>query len=141
MSGYVFAVVLSVITLIFIVELLRTRRLREKYAGLWLVVLLAIIVLALFPGLSFRLAKAVGVQAPSNLLFAASTLVLLLVAIQLSTEVSRLEEETRTIAERTALLANRIERLESDDGEGSSAPAEPFDGDDGNPHDAQRGST
>lgn len=123
MSGYVFAVVLSLVTLAFIVQLLRTRRLREKYAGLWLVVLVVIIVLALFPGIAFRLAAAVGVETPSNLLFAASVLVLLLVAIQLSTEVSRLEEETRTIAERTAILAHRIERLENA-GPGSDSAAD-----------------
>ena len=74
-------------------------------------------------GIAFRLAAAVGVETPSNLLFAASVLVLLLVAIQLSTEVSRLEEETRTIAERTAILAHRIERLENA-GPGSDSAAD-----------------
>ncbi len=112
MTGYAFALLLSLIALGFVIQLLRTRRLREKYAGLWLVVLVTIIVLALFPGIAFRVASAVGVQTPSNLLFATSVLVLLLVSIQLSTEVSQLEEETRTIAERTALVAHRVEELE-----------------------------
>ena len=112
MTGYAFALVLSLIALGFVLQLLRTRRLREKYAGLWLVVLISIIVLALFPEIAFRVASAVGVRTPSNLLFASSVLVLLLVSIQLSTEVSRLEEETRTIAERTALVAHRVEELE-----------------------------
>lgn len=112
MTGYVFALVAAVVILGFIVQLLRTRRLREKYAGLWLFLLVVIIVLALFPDIAFRLASALGVQTPSNLLFAASLVVLLLVSIQLSTEVSHLEEETRTLAERIAILGHRIEVLE-----------------------------
>ncbi|MBO3086711.1 DUF2304 domain-containing protein [Cellulomonas dongxiuzhuiae] len=112
MSGYLFAVALSVVVLLFIVQLLRRRRLREKYAGIWLVVSLAIIVLALFPGLAVALARVVGVETPSNLLFATSLGVLLLVTVQLSTEVSGLEEETRTLAEASALLAERLTHVE-----------------------------
>jgi hypothetical protein len=112
MTGYPFALVLSLVTLGFIVQLLRTRRLREKYAGLWLVLVVVIIVLTIVPDIAFRLASALGVQTPANLLFAGSLVVLLLVSIQLSTEVSHLEEETRTLAERTAILGHRIEVLE-----------------------------
>lgn len=112
MSGYLFAVAASVVTLLFIVQLLRRRRLREKYAGIWLVISVAIIVLAAFPQLAIRLADLVGVSTPSNLLFAASLLVLLLVSVQLSTEISTLEEETRTLAEHAAMLDERIVRLE-----------------------------
>ncbi|MBO0925299.1 DUF2304 domain-containing protein [Cellulomonas sp. zg-ZUI199] len=113
MSGYLFAVALSVVVLVFIVQLLRRRRLREKYAGIWLVVSAAILVLALFPGLAVGLADLVGVETPSNLLFATSLGVLLLVTVQLSTEVSGLEEETRTLAESSALLAQRLTDVET----------------------------
>lgn len=113
MSGYPFALALCVLTFAFLVWLLRSRRLREKYAAIWLVVLAVIIVLGAFPGVLFGLAEAVGVETPSNLLFASSLVVLLFVCIQLSIEISQLEEETRTIAEEHALLARRVELLES----------------------------
>ncbi|GEL45185.1 hypothetical protein CHO01_03010 [Cellulomonas hominis] len=61
-------------------------------------------VIGIFPGLAFWLSDLVGVQTPANLLFALASLVLLGVCIQLSTEVSALEEETRTLAEEVALL-------------------------------------
>ncbi|PVU82115.1 DUF2304 domain-containing protein [Cellulomonas sp. WB94] len=109
MSGYPFAVALCVVTVGFIVYLLRTRRIREKYAAIWFLVLAAVVVLGAFPGVLFGLARAVGVETPTNLLFASSFVVLLLVCIQLSMEISRLEEETRTIAEEVALLGRRIE--------------------------------
>jgi hypothetical protein len=109
MTGYLFALVLSVITLAFVLSLLRTRRIREKYAGIWLLLSLAIIVLAAFPSLAVHLARLVHVETPSNLLFAASLVVLLLVAVQLSTELSTLEEKMRSLSERVALLGYAVE--------------------------------
>ncbi|NKY39275.1 DUF2304 domain-containing protein [Cellulomonas septica] len=129
MSGYLFALVASIVTLVFILVLLRRRQLREKYAGIWLVVSFAIIVLAAFPRLAIQIADLVGVETPSNLLFAVSLVVLLLVSIQLSTEISTLEEETRTIAERVAILGERLTRLEGAATD-TTAPQEPHARDD-----------
>lgn len=103
-SGYLFAVALCVLLVALVLFLLRTRRMREKYAGIWITLAVAIAVVAAFPGLAFWLADLVGVEAPVNLLFAVGFLVLLVVVIQLSTEISSLEEETRTLAEEIALL-------------------------------------
>jgi hypothetical protein len=113
MSGYGFALGLCAATLVFILWLLRARRLREKYAAIWIVLAVAIVVLGAFPGLVFALARFVGVETPANLLFATSLGVLLFVCIQLSTELSGLEEETRTLAEEHALLARRVDVLEA----------------------------
>jgi hypothetical protein len=103
-SGYPFAVVLSLGLVVFLVVLLRTRRLREKYAITWIVVGLGVTVFGAFPAMAEWLARAVGVQTPSNLLFAIALIVLLLVGIQLSAEITSLEEETRTLVEEVALL-------------------------------------
>lgn len=111
MSGYPFALALCAATLVFIVYLLRSGQLREKYAAIWLVVLVAMLLVGAFPRALFRLAAIVGVQTPTNLLFAASVVMLLLVCIQLSTEISQLEEDTRTIAEELALLNRHVEEI------------------------------
>jgi hypothetical protein len=109
MSGYAFAVGASVVLVVFLVILLRTRRLREKYAITWIVLGVGICVLGAFPGTVLTLATAVGVQTPSNLLFALALVVLLLVCVQLSVEITGLEEETRTLAEELALLRFEFE--------------------------------
>lgn len=111
-SVHVLALVAAVVVLGAMFELLRRRQLREKYAVLWLAVGAAVALLALVPGLLDRAARAVGVVTPVNLLFFLSTLVLLLVSVHLSWEASRLEEETRTLAEDVALLRMDIERLQ-----------------------------
>jgi hypothetical protein len=94
-------------------ELLRRRQLREKYAVLWLVVSAGIVLLGLVPGLLVWLTSALGFGLPSNLLFFLGTLILLLVSMQLSLEVGRLEDETRRLAEEVALLHADLEELKS----------------------------
>lgn len=110
MSGYAFALGACVLLVGFLVVLLRTRRLREKYAVAWIVVGVGVCVFGAFPGAVEWLARVVGVQTPSNLLFALALIVLLLVCIQLSAEITTLEEETRTIVEEVALLRLDVER-------------------------------
>jgi len=114
MSGYPFAVAICIALVIFMVVLMRTRRLREKYAIIWIVVGVGVVVFAAFPSAVEALTHVVGVQTPSNLLFAIALVVLLLVCVQLSTEVTGLEEETRTLAEEIAMLRFDLERGEFD---------------------------
>ena len=87
-----------------IVELLRRRQLREKYAVLWLAVGLVVVPLGLFPRVLDQVARAFGVASGVSLVLFLGMVFLLLVCIHLSWEVSRLEEETRTIAEELAIL-------------------------------------
>lgn len=109
---YTLALVGAVVAVVLIVELLRRRQLTEKYAAIWLLVGGGIIVLAVWPSLLTRASQLVGIQVPSNLLFFGAGLVLLLVCLQLSREASRLEEETRTLAEELALLRQDVAELQ-----------------------------
>lgn len=121
-GGYLFALLGGLVTLAFMVELLRRRRLREKYAALWIVLAFVVLLAALFPQVTNWLAELVGVNTPVNLVFFTGLLVLLVVCVQLSAEVSGLEQENQTLAEESALLRNRIERLEHRLGEPSAEP-------------------
>ncbi|MGM7672171.1 DUF2304 domain-containing protein [Microbacterium sp. A93] len=112
-------IVLAVVILSVVLWMLLTRRLREKYAVLWLVIALVVLVVGIFPGLWEGLTRLLGVQLPSNLLFAAALLLLLGVAFHLSWELSRAEDEGRRLAEESALmraetehLRERVQRLE-----------------------------
>jgi hypothetical protein len=105
----ILGIVGSVVTLTVLFELLRRRRLREKYAIFWIVVAVFTLLVAAFPGLLYGLAELVGVEVPSNLLFFLASMVLLVVSIQHSQELGRLEDRTRTLAEDVALLRMQLE--------------------------------
>ena len=114
MSPRVLPIVGAILTLLAIVDLLRRRQLREKYAVLWLVVSVFVGVFAVFPSTLTALSELAGVKTPANLLFFVAALVLLVVCVQLSYEISRLEDETRSLAEEVGILRLEIEPRRAD---------------------------
>lgn len=100
----VLAVLFVAVVLIFVIEMLRRQKIREKYAVLWIVIGVATLILAAFPDLLTWAARLVGVQVPSNLLFAIAVILLLGVTLHLSREVSAGEDEIRALAEEVAIL-------------------------------------
>jgi hypothetical protein len=114
-TGYAFALALCAMLVVLLFILLRTRRLREKYAGIWIVVSFGVVVLAIFPTWAFWVARMARVNTPANLLFAGAVTVLLLVCIHLSIELSSQEEKTRTLTEEIALLRLEVHSLRQDE--------------------------
>jgi hypothetical protein len=101
---YLLGVAAALITSGFIVVMLRRGYLREKFAAFWLAVAAALMLVSVFPGILVWTADLVGVEVPANLLFLLAAVLLLLVGVQLSYEVGRLDTRTQRLAEEVALL-------------------------------------
>ena len=97
--------------LLLVVELLRRRHLRGKYALLYLALGGVVVLFAVAPSLLGRLSRGLGVEVPTNLLFFAAIIALLMVSMQLAYESGRLEEETRTLAEEVGLVRLELAQL------------------------------
>ncbi len=115
----------SIIILLALFEMMRRHRLREKYALIWALVALAIVTVAAFPSLLIRASEAIGLEVPANLLFFVASMVIMVLTLQHSSELGRLEERTRTLAEEIALL--RLEIDEHRHAGGGVRPVEPTD--------------
>ena len=124
-SSTIFFLIVALVVLGLVFNLLRSRKLREKYAALWVTVGLVIVILAIFPGLLEWLARVVGIQVPSNLLFLLSLILLLGVCLQLSLEISRTEDKIRVLAENIAILNLQARSSGSEELLAHSADAEP----------------
>jgi hypothetical protein len=123
MSVHIVALVGGLIALSVMAELLRRGQLKEKYAVLWLLVGAAMLVLAIWPQLVDTVAKAVGVKSGANLLLFVGVLVLTLVCVHLSWEVSRLEDRSRALAEEIGVLRLQVEKDRADrSGDALGAP-------------------
>jgi hypothetical protein len=96
--------VVALLLLALIFELLRRRQLREKYAVLWLVVGLVTLPLGFIPWSLDNVSSWLGVASGASLVLFLAVVFLLLVCIHLSWEASRLEDETRALAEEVALI-------------------------------------
>ena len=105
------AFVLAAILLAVVVGMLLRRQLREKYAAFWLIIGLAALLLAVFPQLLLWLTVTLGFQIPANLLFTLAIVLLLAVALHLSWELSRAEEEIRRLAEEAGIAALELKHL------------------------------
>jgi hypothetical protein len=104
LTSYIFGVVAAVLTLVVVIELLRRRRLRERHAVWWFIAGVLALVAGVFPGTLTWAAKLIGIAVPINLVFFVSIAILFFVCLQHSSELTRLESKTRTLAERVALL-------------------------------------
>jgi hypothetical protein len=105
----IYAAVAAVILLLVILELIRSRRLQERYALLWLLTGIVILVLALWRGALGTLSDAVGISYPPSALFVIGSVFILLVLLHYSTVISELSERNTKLAQRLALLEARLE--------------------------------
>jgi hypothetical protein len=101
------AAIAAVILLLVIFELIRSRRLQERYALLWLLTGLVIFVLAIARGLLSWLSGLVGIAYPPSALFILAAFFILLVLLHYSTVISKLSEQNLALAQRLALLEHR----------------------------------
>jgi len=107
-------VLLAVIVCGLIFELVRRKRLMERYAILWLVAGVTVLVLGLWQGLLTTLAHTVGIYYPPSALFAVAFVFVLVMLVHFSMTISRLSDQNKVLAQRLALLQQRLEAPDGD---------------------------
>ena len=104
------SVLASGLLLLGILELVRRRRLLERYALLWLFSALVLLALAVWSGLLETVSDAVGIIYPPNALFLVAFGFVMVLLLHFSIAVSKLAEQSKVLAQRLALLEERHER-------------------------------
>ena len=116
--------IVALLLLAVVLDLVRRRRLLERYALLWLLAGIVLLGLALWRDGLEKLANLVGIADPPNALFFVAFGFVLVLLLHFSVAVSRLTDQSKVLAQRLALLEERI---------GPARAARPVDGDDGEP--------
>ena len=99
------AAIASFLLLVIVFELIRSRRLRERYALLWLVTGVVLLVLSAWRGGLNTIAGWVGIETyPPAVLFAVASFFILAVLLHYSTVISKLSDQSTILAQRVALL-------------------------------------
>jgi cell division protein FtsW (lipid II flippase) len=107
------AAVASLLLLLVVFELIRSRRLRERYALLWLLTGLVLLALSLWRGGLNTIAGWFGVQTyPPAVLFAVALLFVLAVLLHYSTVISKVSDQNVILAQRLALLELELSERE-----------------------------
>lgn len=113
-AAHAFVLLMTMLSVGFILYLVRKRHLRAKYSILWLSVGVALIVLAASPTLLDRISVALGISYGPATFFLGAITLLFIVVIHFSWELSRLEERSRTLAEEVALLRAALQQRQRD---------------------------
>ena len=106
------AIALSGGLLLLILELVRRRRLMERYALLWLFASVVLLLLAAWKGLLTTLSYKVGIHYPPSALFVVAIGLGFVLLIHFSLAVSRLTDQNKVLAQRLAILQHRIDTAE-----------------------------
>jgi len=117
------AIITTALMLGVVLELVRRRRLVERYALLWLVVAAVLLLFAVWTDLLEWASDRVGIVAPANFLFLAGMAFAFLLLLHFSVATSRLSEEAKILAQEVARLDAEL-RAERANGGGPEAAAE-----------------
>ena len=119
------AIVVTAGLFILVFELVRQRRLLERYALLWLFSSAVLLALSVWRGALEELASAVGIIYAPSALFAVAFGFVLVLLLHFSLVISRLAEQTKVLAQRVGLLQHEVDELRSRLGDAETAEAEP----------------
>jgi hypothetical protein len=112
----ILTICVAALLLVGVIELVRRRRLLERYALVWLFSSVVLLGLAIWRGALDRIAEQIGVAYPPNALFIVAFGFVLWMLLHFSVAVSRLSDQSKVLAQRLALLEERMRRQEEDDG-------------------------
>lgn len=99
----VVALIISVALLVLVVELVRRRKLREEYSVLWILTAFTIFLFAVWYELLVKLTELIGAVLPTSTLFFSALIFLVLVCLQFSVRISKLDEQVKELAQTLAL--------------------------------------
>ena len=119
------ASIASLLLLLIVFELIRGRRLKERYALLWIATGLVLLVLSAWRDGLNTVAGWLGVATyPPAILFAVATLFIIIVLLYYSTVLSKLADQNTVLAQRLALLEQRVIVQQPPSSEAADAPGE-----------------
>lgn len=101
-------VILSVALIVFILELVRRRRLREEYSLLWILTGLVIMVFAVWETGQELLSGLIGIAYPPSTMFLFGLVFIVFLLLHFSTVISKLAEQNKTLAQKIAILEEDI---------------------------------
>ncbi len=107
----IFAVSISIVLFIIIIDLVRRKKLREEFSWLWLLTGAVIILLATWYDLLMFISRLVGVVLPTSTLFFFSVFFLLVISLYYSTKISSLHDKVKDVSQQIAILQTEVQSL------------------------------
>ncbi|WP_058301759.1 DUF2304 domain-containing protein [Gorillibacterium timonense] len=114
MNIYVLSVVFCLLFIGSVVEMIRRRKISERYSLLWLILGFVMLIFSVFPKLLNGLASAMGIVYGTSLLFFIGFLFSLVFIIHLTTVITKLDRKMTRLTQEVALLKSQREEAGDD---------------------------
>lgn len=119
----------GILILGFVLNWVRTRRLKEEYAILWLFTGVVLLLLPVVIDLLDAVSYALGITYPPAFVGTIAAVCVLFILFQFSLNISRFSERIKVLTQDLALLRNRVHELEDElagarSGHGGVGPSE-----------------
>jgi hypothetical protein len=108
----ILASIAALILLLVVLELIRSRRLQERYALLWLLTCVVVLVFSLWRDALGRFSDLIGIAYPPSALFLLASGFILVLLLHYSTVISELAERNLVLAQRLALLEQKLQETD-----------------------------
>ncbi|MBU0633898.1 MAG: DUF2304 domain-containing protein [Candidatus Omnitrophica bacterium] len=108
MMARILSIIISLSLVLIIFGLVRGKKLKQKYAILWLATGITILIFAFFEKALIWLTRLLGIQTPINTLFFLGIIFIILINLHFSVIISNLTEQNKKIAQKLALLDEKI---------------------------------
>lgn len=110
----IFFILVVLVFLLFIIHLLKTKKLNLKYTLLWILATVILLVVSIFPQIMYSIADLVGIETPINVALILAGIFVILILISITSIVSELNKKLRSLVQEIALLKKQIKELKSD---------------------------
>ncbi|MCG2767697.1 MAG: DUF2304 domain-containing protein [Chloroflexota bacterium] len=111
----IFVILLGVAVAFFVINQVRTRKIKEQYALLWILTAILLVLVPIFVDVVDAISYALGILYPPAFIFLIALVCILLILFQFSMSISRFSEQIKVLVQEIALLTKRVEELEGRD--------------------------
>ena len=105
--------VICIFVFFLILNLVRTRRLREEYSWMWLLTSVALFVLVIRYSWLKAIGSLIGAVLPTTTLFIGALFFMLILSVQFSVRISGLTDQIKDLVQENALLRNKMEEVQA----------------------------
>lgn len=105
----VFLLCLLAVQLFLIIKTVKAKKLSMKYGSFWIVMLILMAIVVVFPSILFQLSKLFGFEVPANMIFLLGFFFLFYVTFIITTSISIQNEKIKLLIQEISLLKERVE--------------------------------
>ena len=110
-STYLLGAAFGVVVLVSVFLKMRNAGMKEAYATWWIVIAVGSVLFSVIPGALEAVSRALGVVVPLNLGFFVAGIILLLLSLRFSVDLSQSFEDRRRLTEEIAILRAEVDAL------------------------------